>query len=66
MIVEKKVFTNLYWSKTKRDLVAMGMYGNESAADKKVLSDDEVLIFQGTIPATLQFEFTKEIKVNKE
>jgi hypothetical protein len=44
----------------------MGMYGNESAADKKVLSDDEVLIFQGTIPATLQFEFTKEIKVNKE
>lgn len=60
-VLEKKIFTNVYWNKTKHDIVVMGMYGTEASADKKIIKDDANLVFNRTIPATLQFEVNWQI-----
>lgn len=66
MIFEKKLFTNVYYSKPKKDIVAIGMYSNEKSAESKILTDDENFTFKGTVPATLRFEYGGENKETGE
>lgn len=57
MRFEKKTWTNLYWNTQRQDLVASGMYGTEKAATDKIMTDVEHLVFQESVPATLEFGF---------
>lgn len=63
-VIEKKIFTNVYWNKKKHDIVVMGQYGTETGAESKIVKDDANLVFNRTIPATLQFEVNWEIIVD--
>jgi hypothetical protein len=59
-IIEKKLFTNLYWNKKKHDMVVMGQFSTEQGAAAKIATDEH-LVFNRTIPATLQFEINFDI-----
>lgn len=64
MIYEKKLWTNLFHSKSKNDLVSIGQYSDEKTARSKVENQTdeskEKFEYLDTVPATLQFEYVKK------
>lgn len=65
-VFEKKSYTNVYWNKKFQYTMTADIRSSEDAAVKAIRTEDEDLIFQCTIPCTIQYEIPDNLVLVKE